>query len=70
VFFSRSTSRAPRLLKNGFPLGIFCVLHADDTKIVFGVPAAGAGTAAGIYQLLLLSIYFHEKNEERVGGAT
>ena len=40
MFCFRSASRAPRLLKNGFPLGIFCVLHADDTKFVFGVPDA------------------------------
>jgi hypothetical protein len=38
VFFSRSTRRAPRLLKKEFPLGIFCVLDADDTKFVFDAP--------------------------------
>jgi hypothetical protein len=31
--------RAPRLLKKEFSIGIFFVLHADDTKFVFDAPA-------------------------------
>ena len=31
----RSVSRVPKLLMNRFLIGIFCVLHAKDMKLVF-----------------------------------